>query len=50
MVRSNSANRNSSVLEQIKEKGDNERQIAPSSFNTIVWTLKHYEYKSVSPS
>lgn len=35
---------------ETKEKGDNERQIAPSSFNAIVWALKHYGYKSVSPN
>lgn len=35
---------------ETKEKSDNERQIAPCSSNTIVWALKHYEYKSVSPN
>lgn len=39
MVRTNRASRNSSVLDIIKEKGDDERPIAPTSFNAIVWNI-----------
>lgn len=39
MVRSNRAKRNSNMLDTKKEKGDNGRQIAPSSFNTIIWNI-----------
>jgi len=40
--RSNRAARNSSILDTMKQKSDNKRQVAPSSFNTIVWALKQY--------
>lgn len=42
MVRSNRATMNSNMLETVKQKGGNKRQVVPSSFNTIVWALKHY--------